>query len=65
MVSEHSLLADSTFMLDIARARSVLGWEPAYSNVRMMTEAYDWYCKNAERVRAEPGPVLRLLNAFS
>jgi nucleoside-diphosphate-sugar epimerase len=65
IVPEHYLLADSTFVLDIARARSVLGWEPAYSNVRMTTEAFDWYCRNVERVRAEPGLVLRLLNALS
>jgi nucleoside-diphosphate-sugar epimerase len=65
IVPEHYLLADATFVLDIARARSVLGWEPAYSNVRMTTEAYDWYCRNVERVRAEPGVVLRLLNALS
>jgi nucleoside-diphosphate-sugar epimerase len=65
IVPEHYLLADSTFVLDIARARSVLGWEPAYSNVRMTTEAFDWYCRNVERVRAEPGVVLRLLNALS
>ena len=42
-----------------------LGWSPAYSNVRMTTEAYDWYCRNFEKVRAEPGIVLRLLNALS
>ena len=65
IVPEHYLLADSTFVLDIERARTVLSWKPAYSNVRMMTEAYDWYCRNLERVRAEPGIVLRLLNALS
>jgi nucleoside-diphosphate-sugar epimerase len=65
IVPEHYLLADSTFVLDIARARSVLGWEPAYSNVRMTIEAYEWYCRNWQSVRAEPGPVLRLLNALS
>src|SRR5262249_48859841 len=65
IVPEHYLLADSTFVLDITRARSVLGWEPAYSNVRMTTDAFDWYCRNLERVRSEPGVVLRLLNALS
>jgi nucleoside-diphosphate-sugar epimerase len=65
IVPEHYLLADATFVLDVSRARTVLGWEPAYSNVRMTTEAYDWYCRNVERVRAAPGPVLRLLNALS
>jgi hypothetical protein len=31
----------------------------------MNTEAYDWYCRNADQVRAEPGLVLRILNALS
>jgi nucleoside-diphosphate-sugar epimerase len=65
IVPEHYLLADSTFVLDLARARAVLGWEPAYSNVRMTTEAYDWFCRHWEEVRARPGFVLRLLNQLS
>jgi len=65
IVPEHYLLADSTFILDLSAARRALGWEPAYSNVRMTTEAYDWYCRNLEHVRSEPGIVLRLLNALS
>jgi nucleoside-diphosphate-sugar epimerase len=65
IVPEHYLLADSTFVLDLTRARTVLGWEPAYSNVGMTIEAYEWYCRNVEQVRAEPGVVLRLLNALS
>jgi nucleoside-diphosphate-sugar epimerase len=65
IVPEHYLLADTNFVLDVTRARTVLGWQPAYSNVRMTTEAYDWYCANVERVRGAPGPVLRLLNALS
>jgi nucleoside-diphosphate-sugar epimerase len=65
LVPEHYLLADSTFVLDLTAARRVLGWEPAYSNVRMTTEAYDWYCRNVEQVRSAPGLVLRVLNALS
>jgi nucleoside-diphosphate-sugar epimerase len=65
IVPEHYLLADATFVLDLGRARTVLGWEPAYSNVRMTTEAFDWYCRNVDQVRAQPGLVLRLLNALS
>jgi nucleoside-diphosphate-sugar epimerase len=65
IVPEHYLLADSTFVLDVSQARQVLGWEPAYSNVRMTTEAYDWYCGAWQQVRQEPGLVLRLLNALS
>ena len=65
IVPEHYLLADADFVLDVSEATAVLGWEPAYSNVRMTTEAYDWYCRNVERVRAKPGIVLRALNALS
>jgi len=65
IVPEHYLLADSTFVLDLTAARRVLGWEPAYSNVRMTTEAYDWYCRNLAHVRSEPGLVMRMLNALS
>lgn len=65
IVPEHYLLADANFVLDVSEARQRLGWTPAYSNVRMTTEAYDWYCRNFEKVRAEPGIVLRVLNALS
>ena len=62
---EHYLLADRTFILDVTRARDVLGWEPRYSNVRMTIEAYDWYCGHWERHPPQPNPVLRLLDALS
>lgn len=65
IVPEHYLLADSTFVLDITRARTVLGWEPRFSNVQLMIDAYEWYCRNLERARTPPGLVLRLLNALS
>jgi nucleoside-diphosphate-sugar epimerase len=65
IVPEHYLLADSTFILDVRRAKEVLGWRPAYSNVRMTIEAYDWYCAHWREYPYEPGVVLRLLNALS
>jgi len=65
IVPEHYLLADSTFILDLERARTVLGWEPRFSNVQLMIDAYEWYCRNLERARTPPGLVLRLLNALS
>jgi nucleoside-diphosphate-sugar epimerase len=65
IVPEHYLLADSTFVLDVARAKAVLGWRPRVSNVQMTIDAYDWYCRNLDRCRSEPGIVLRLLNALS
>jgi len=65
IVPEHYLLADATFVLDLSRARHVLGWEPAYSNVRMMIETYDWYYRHWQTARQPPGPVLRLLEMLS
>ena len=65
IVPEHYLLADRTFILDTARAKAILGWQPRCSNVRMTVDAYDWYCAHGERYRPQAGPVLRLLNALS
>lgn len=65
IVPEHYLLADSTFVLDVSRAKAVLGWRPRVSNVQMTIDAYEWYRRNLERCRSEPGIVLRLLNALS
>lgn len=65
IVPEHYLLADRTFVLDIDRARTLLGWTPRYSNVQMTIEAYDWYYRSWPAFRPRPGPVLRLLNALS
>jgi nucleoside-diphosphate-sugar epimerase len=65
IVPEHYLLADATFILDVRRARSLLGWRPRYTNLGMTIEAYDWYCRHWERCRPAPGPVLRLINSLS
>jgi nucleoside-diphosphate-sugar epimerase len=65
IVPEHYLLADSTFVLDITRARDLLGWAPRFTNVTMTTTAYDWYIQNWQQVRGTPGLVLRMLNALS
>ncbi len=65
IVPEHYLLADSNFVLDIDLARKHLGWEPRYSNVELMNEAYDWYVANLDKVRSEPHPVLKLLSLLS
>ncbi len=65
IVPEHYLLADSTFILDISRARAVLGWEPQRSNVQLMIEAYDWYVEHGERYRPQAHPALRVLNGIA
>ncbi len=65
IVPEHYLLADSTFILDTTRARTVLGWRPRLDNVALMTDAYDWYAANAAHAAPRRGPILALLDAFS
>jgi nucleoside-diphosphate-sugar epimerase len=65
IVPEHYLLADATFVLDVAEAERVLGWRPRYSNVAMMCAAYDWYCAHLATHAPQHGLVMRLLNALS
>ncbi len=64
IVPEHYLLADSTFILDIDRARRELDWQPVYSNIELMNDAYDWYVKNADHYRPRH-PALRLLDGVT
>lgn len=65
IVPEHYLLADSTFVLDTTRARTLLGWTPRYDNVALMTDAYDWYVAHAREAAPRRNPILALLDAFS
>jgi nucleoside-diphosphate-sugar epimerase len=37
--------SDRDFVLDITRARKILGFEPHYGNVEALNEAFDWYQK--------------------
>lgn len=65
IVPEHYKLADADFVLDISRARQVLGWEPAKDNIEITCDAYDWYCRNWERVAPKPNLPLRILEAVT
>jgi nucleoside-diphosphate-sugar epimerase len=65
IVPEHYLLADANFVLDIRRARQSLGWEPSGDNVSITCDAYDWYCRNWQRVAPKPHPALRVLEALT
>jgi nucleoside-diphosphate-sugar epimerase len=65
IVPEHYLLADSTFVLDISRAQTLLGWKPRFDNVGLTNDAYDWYVAHAHETPARRNPVLALLDAFS
>jgi dTDP-glucose 4,6-dehydratase len=64
IVPEHYLLADATFVLDIDRARTVLGWRPRFDNVQLTIEAYDWYVAHAREAAPPRSPILALLDAL-
>lgn len=64
IVPEHYLLADATFVLDVSRARSVLGWRPRFDNVQLTIEAYDWYVAHAREAAPPRSPILALLDAL-
>ncbi len=65
LVPEHYLLADREFVLDMSRAKRMLGWTPRYTNVRMTNEAYDWYVSGWPATRPVAHPMLRLVERFS
>jgi nucleoside-diphosphate-sugar epimerase len=65
IVPEHYLLADATFILDVSEAQRVLGWSPQYTNVSLLCEAYDWFCRHSATEALQYGIVLRVLNALS
>jgi nucleoside-diphosphate-sugar epimerase len=65
IVPEHYLLADTTFVLDTTRARSLLGWQPRFDDVSLMTEAYDWFAAHADAVAPRRSPIVALLDALS
>jgi len=65
LVPEHYLLADREFVLDKERARKLLGWTARYTNVRMTTEAYDWYVSVWPAVRPLGHGMLRLVERLT
>jgi nucleoside-diphosphate-sugar epimerase len=50
----HYRTADRDCYVDIAAARSVLGWSPRFSNREALARAYDWYV-SARRAKLAPG----------
>ena len=65
LVPEHYLLADREFLLDLSRARRLLGWTPRYTNTQMTNEAYDWYVEVLPASRPLGHPLLRLVERLS
>jgi nucleoside-diphosphate-sugar epimerase len=48
----HYKTAHKDSFVDVSRAQRVLGWQPRLSNRDALTETYDWYLENRERVGA-------------
>jgi nucleoside-diphosphate-sugar epimerase len=44
----HYKTAHRDSYVDVSRARSLLGWEPRYSNAEALARTYDWYLTNRE-----------------
>jgi nucleoside-diphosphate-sugar epimerase len=65
IVPEHYLLADKTFVLDVSRARELLGWTPRFDNVSMTVDAYEWYVAHVDEAAPRRTPILALLDALS
>ena len=53
--SYHALMYGRSLYFDIGRARSELGWEPAYSNEEMILQSYEWYIKHRSEVLTRSG----------
>jgi nucleoside-diphosphate-sugar epimerase len=51
----HALMYGRSLYFDIGKAKRELGWQPRYSNEKMLIESYDWYVKNRENVLAASG----------
>jgi nucleoside-diphosphate-sugar epimerase len=53
----HILSADVWFATD--KAERLLGWQPKYSNISMLTEAYRWYLAHEHEVQNSVGTTHR------
>lgn len=63
MDPEVYLMANQNHILQVDRAKDVLGWRPRFNNSEAMVEAYDWYVHSD----AHPNPsiILKLLYHLS
>ena len=48
----HYKTAHKDSFVDVSKAQRLLGWQPRLSNREALTETYDWYLENRERVGA-------------
>ena len=51
----HWLLYGESLWFDVGKARTELGWEPAFSNAAMTIESYEWYLAHRDELAASTG----------
>ncbi len=70
----HYMTYHKPFVFDISKAIRELNWKPKYSNIEGLTESYDWYLSNKDRLNKESASthkkpvkqgILKLLKLFS
>lgn len=73
LVDYHYMTADKPLYFDTTKLQTMLGWKAQDSNIKMLTETYDWYMQNrstlkttgtTHRKMVKQG-VLKLLRAIS
>ena len=68
---EHYKIADKDFVLDVKKAKKLLGWKPKYNHEQMLSLAYDWYRENKAKLQggvASDAPkegLLKIIKLFS
>lgn len=74
LVDWHYKTPHKPFYFDITKAKTLLGWQPRDSNLRMLQETYDWYLAHREALEKSTGTthrkgvkqgILKLLRAIS
>lgn len=51
----HSLMYGRSLYFDISSAKRELGWQPHWSNAKMICQSYDWYIRHKEEVLRHGG----------
>ncbi len=64
LVNEQFAIADRNFKLDTGKARRILNWSPAYSNLDSLIQAYDWYIANIDRSAGQYRNIFGVLGKF-
>jgi nucleoside-diphosphate-sugar epimerase len=50
LAAYHSLMYGRSLYFDIGKAKRELEWSPAWGNVEMFCDSYDWYLRNRDTV---------------